>query len=126
MLGVRIRVKSDGRPLLKLTANLLILAGTASLLVFAWAMLDGAYYQYTQKLQFEKDVAGGDPGIAKEISVAGGKADSVRRLGSERDLQVSLTALAFRSHCLNLIRSASGFRSSAVLGFTVNGSKNGE
>jgi len=96
VLGVRIRVKSDGRPLLKLTANLLILAGTASLLVFAWAMLDGAYYQYTQKLQFEKDVAGGDPGIAKEISVAGARPQPI----SGFRLLPSLTKLVKRDPLL--------------------------
>jgi len=63
----------DGRPLLKLAANLLILAGTASVLVFAWALLDGALYQHTQKLQFETEVAGGDSGIAKEVSLAGAR-----------------------------------------------------
>jgi len=72
---VRIRMKLGSRPLLNLAADLLILAGAASVLVFAWASLDAAYYQYTQKLQFEKqvgnaEVAGGSTGIAKAMALA--------------------------------------------------------
>ena len=66
---MRIRVKSDDRSLLKLAADLLILVGAASVLVFAWAMLDGAYYQYSQKLQFETEVTDGSLGVAKQISL---------------------------------------------------------
>jgi sortase A len=69
VLAVRIRVKSDDRSLLKLAADLLILVGAASVLVFAWAMLDGAYYQYSQKLQFETEVTDGSLGVAKQISL---------------------------------------------------------
>jgi len=65
---VRIRVQLEGRRLLKLAGDLLIVGGAASLLVFAWAMLDGAYYQYTQKIRFDTRIADGDPGIAKQIS----------------------------------------------------------
>lgn len=68
-MAVRIRVQVDGRPLVKLVADLLILGGAASVLVFAWALLDGAFYQYNQKAQFETEVAGGDLGIAKQISL---------------------------------------------------------
>jgi sortase A len=78
-LAVRIRVKSGGRSLLNLAANLLIFAGIASILVFAWALLDGAYYQYTQKVQFEAQVADVDPGMAKEISVPGPRPQSNTR-----------------------------------------------
>jgi len=56
-------MKLGSRPLLNLAADLLILAGAASVLVFAWASLDAAYYQYTQKLQFEKQV--GQPSAGK-------------------------------------------------------------
>ncbi len=92
---MRIRVKHDGR-VVKLTANLLILAGIASLLVFAWAMLDGAFYQYTQKLQFETEVAGGDPRIAKEISVPGARPQPI----SAFHLMPSLSKLVKRDPLL--------------------------
>lgn len=46
-----------------------MLLGTAGLLLFAWSLLDGRFYQYTQKRQFDAEVAGGAPGIAKQIAV---------------------------------------------------------
>lgn len=36
---------------------MLMLLGIAGLLLFAWSFLDGTYYQYAQKLQFEQQVA---------------------------------------------------------------------
>jgi len=73
-MAVRIRMKLGSRPLLKLAADLLMVAGAASVLVFAWTSWDAAYYQYTQKLQFEAEVvshtvADGSAGMAKEIAV---------------------------------------------------------
>ena len=58
---------------MKLTADLLILAGVASLLAFGWAMVDGAYYQFTQRHRFEAaiskaELADGSLGTAEEIS----------------------------------------------------------
>ena len=72
VFAVRIRMKLGPRPLLKLAADLFMVAGASSVLVFAWASLDAAYYQYTQKLQFEAQagrtqVADGNPGITKPI-----------------------------------------------------------
>ncbi len=67
---MRIRVKTDGRWLLKLGADLLILAGAAALLVFAWSTLDGVYYQYSQKVRFESEeseIVGTDRGIQENI-----------------------------------------------------------
>jgi len=55
---MRIRMKFGDRPLLGLAANLLLLVGTASMLLFAWSLLDGTYYQYTQKIQFASKTAG--------------------------------------------------------------------
>jgi len=55
-----------------LAADLLLLVGTVSILLFAWSLLDGTYYQYMQRLQFDKELAGtagGSWGIAKEIVV---------------------------------------------------------
>lgn len=48
---------------------MLMLACAASLLLFTWALFDGAFYQYAQKLQFTAEVAGGGRGIAKPISL---------------------------------------------------------
>jgi sortase A len=67
-------MKFGSRPLLRWTANLLILLGAACVLVFAWSFLDGAYYQYTQRVQFAAEVegtgvAGGSTGIVKQIAL---------------------------------------------------------
>jgi sortase A len=60
---VRVRMELGSRPLLNLAADLLMVAGAAGVLVFAWATFDAAYYQYTQKIQFETRMAPGAPGI---------------------------------------------------------------
>ncbi len=67
---MRIRMKFGSRPpFVRWAADLLMLLGTAGLLLFAWSLLDGTFYQYTQKRQFNAEVAGGAPGIAKQIAV---------------------------------------------------------
>jgi len=66
---MRIRMKFGNRSHLHWAGDLLLLVGTASLLVFAWSLLDGTYYQYTQRAQFKAEVAGGISGIAREIAV---------------------------------------------------------
>ena len=66
---MRIRMKFGDRPLLRSAADLLLLVGIASMLLFAWSLLDGTFYQYTQKRQFSAEVAGGVPWIAKQIAV---------------------------------------------------------
>jgi sortase A len=66
---MRIRMKFGDRLLLRWAADLLMLVGIASILLFAWSLLDGTFYQYTQKRQFNAEVAGGVPGIAKPIAV---------------------------------------------------------
>jgi sortase A len=62
-------MKFGDRPLLRSAADLLLLVGIASMLLFAWSLLDGTFYQYTQKRQFSAEVAGGVPWIAKQIAV---------------------------------------------------------
>jgi len=52
---MRIRMKVGAR--LLLAVDLLLLVGTASLLLFAWSLLDGTYYQYMQRIRFEKEFA---------------------------------------------------------------------
>jgi len=69
---MRIRMKFGDRPLLRSAADLLMLVGIASMLLFAWSLLDGTYYQYMQRIRFDKElarteVAGGSRGIAEEI-----------------------------------------------------------
>jgi hypothetical protein len=59
---MRIRMTLGSRALVNWAADLLMLAGSAGVVVFAWSLLDGAYYQHTQKIQFEIQVAGGDAG----------------------------------------------------------------
>ena len=67
---MRIRMKFGDTPLWRWAADLLMLVGIASMLLFAWSLLDGTYYQHTQKILFEKQVAeGDDPGIAKQIAL---------------------------------------------------------
>jgi len=51
-----------------------MLLGTAGLLLLAWSFLDGTYYQYAQRVQFEQqvvspEVAGVNTGIAKTIAL---------------------------------------------------------
>lgn len=64
---MRIQGKFGKKPLLLLAANLLMVGGTIAILVSGWALLDGTLYQYAQKVQFAAEVAGGAPGIAREI-----------------------------------------------------------
>ena len=66
---MRIRMKFGDTPLWRWAADLLMLVGIASMLLFAWSLLDGTFYQYTQKRQFDAEVAGGVPGIAKQLAV---------------------------------------------------------
>jgi sortase (surface protein transpeptidase) len=66
---MRIRMTLGSRALVNWAADLLMLAGSAGVVVFAWSFLDGAYYQHTQKIQFEIQVAGGDAGLAKQVSL---------------------------------------------------------
>ncbi len=57
---MRIRMKFGSKALLlHWAADLLMLLGTAGLLLFAWSLLDGAYYQHTRKSEFEAEIAGG-------------------------------------------------------------------
>jgi len=51
---MRIRMKFGDRPLLRSAADLLMLVGIASMLLFAWSLLDGTYYQYMQRIRFDK------------------------------------------------------------------------
>ncbi len=72
---MRIRMKFGDRPLLGLAADLLLLVGIASMLLFAWSLLDGTYYQYTQKIQFASKtagawVAGGSAGSAQTVALS--------------------------------------------------------
>jgi sortase A len=67
-------MKFGDRPLLRSVADLLMLVGIASMLLFAWTLLDGTYYQYMQRLRFDKELAGtevvgGSGEIAKEIAL---------------------------------------------------------
>lgn len=72
---MRIRMKFGTQPpLLYWAADLLVLLGTAGLLLFAWSFLDGSYYQYAQRIQFEQqvtnpEVAGVSTGIAQTIAL---------------------------------------------------------
>jgi len=61
-------------PFVRWAADLLLLQGTAGLLLFAWSFLDGTYYQYAQRVQFEQqvaspEVAGVSTGIGKTIAL---------------------------------------------------------
>jgi LPXTG-site transpeptidase (sortase) family protein len=66
---MRVRVTPGSRTLLHWAADLLMLAGSAGVMVFAWSLLDGAYYQHAQKIQFESQIAGGDAGLAEQVSL---------------------------------------------------------
>src|SRR5579863_7798200 len=47
-----IRVRAERVSLMRVTANLLIIAGGGALLVAAWALGEGAWYQFVQDAQF--------------------------------------------------------------------------
>jgi hypothetical protein len=72
---MRIRMKIGSRALpLHWAADLLMLLGIAGLLLFAWSLLDGTYYQYAQRPQFEKQsaspkVVGASTGIPTTIAL---------------------------------------------------------
>lgn len=50
---VRVQAESVWRPLRRALADVLILAGSAAVLVWAWALVSTALYQRVQKTQFE-------------------------------------------------------------------------
>jgi sortase A len=54
---IRVRAQSLWKLLLRAVSDLLILAGTAGVLVWAWGMFEAALYQHVQKTQFEQDRA---------------------------------------------------------------------
>jgi sortase A len=56
---VRVRPGSVRSAFLAFTANLLVLAGIAGVLVSVWALADGALYQHVQEIQFEREVGAG-------------------------------------------------------------------
>jgi len=51
---IRVRAQSPWKSLLRAVSNLLILAGTAGVLVWAWGLFEAALYQHVQKTQFEQ------------------------------------------------------------------------
>lgn len=57
---VRVRPQPLKKLLLAVTADLLVLAGIAGVLVWAWGISDGALYQYAQGVQFAKEVSDAD------------------------------------------------------------------
>lgn len=76
---------------LRLTADALILAGGCALAVWAWGLIEGAWYQYTQGVQFARTVAGEDSEIATENADSGSRPQSdlgrsVSRIKARRPL----------------------------------------
>jgi len=67
---VRVRVESVKRRLLAWTADSLILVGLCGLLVWAWGLSEGALYQYVQRVQFARDVAGDGAGAETQVTPA--------------------------------------------------------
>ena len=59
---VRVRLQPLWKLFLGMTADLLILVGFASVLMWVWGLSDGAIYQYAQGVHFE--AAGNNFGIA--------------------------------------------------------------
>ncbi len=72
---MRIRAKfGSNRLLLHWAADLLMLLGIAGLLLFAWSLLDGTYFQYSQRVRFEQqlaspEVAGLSTGSVKPVAL---------------------------------------------------------
>jgi len=61
---VRVRLQPVWKLFLQVTADLLIFVGVAGILVWIWALSDGAVYQYAQNAHFSREAAGGDYGSA--------------------------------------------------------------
>jgi sortase A len=59
-LIVRVRLMPSWRPLLRLAANLLIIAGASVVAVWVWALLDGMVYQHVQQTHFAEATGGVD------------------------------------------------------------------
>jgi LPXTG-site transpeptidase (sortase) family protein len=56
-MTARVRVKSFGRLLMQLSADLLVFAGFGFLMFFAWSWTDSTVYQRTQKAAFVQKLA---------------------------------------------------------------------
>jgi len=82
---VRVRVESVKRRVLALTADSLILAGLFGLVVWAWGLSEGALYQYVQRVQFARDIAGDGAGAETQKATLAPppRLDSSPSLGSE-------------------------------------------
>lgn len=52
---IRVQAASLWKPLRKAVADVLILAGSACALVWAWSLFETTLYQRVQKNQFERD-----------------------------------------------------------------------
>jgi sortase A len=61
---VRVRSKPLWKIFVGVAADLLILLGTAAVLVWGWGLSDGFLYQYVQGVQFSTDAGSGGAGIA--------------------------------------------------------------
>lgn len=84
-MHVRVRL-SGAAGVLRLAANVLILAGVCASSIWAWAFLEGAWYQYIQGIQFARTLAGEDSGVAAPKSPA--QTDSASRGSAGNDTPV--------------------------------------
>jgi sortase A len=64
---VRVRLQSLGRLLVRRTANLLVLAGALGVLIWVWALSDGALYQHVQEVEFASNAAPAPTGGGKSL-----------------------------------------------------------
>src|SRR5579884_3903994 len=64
---VRVRLLGSSKVRgLHLLADSFIVAGLIGVAVWAWGLSEGALYQYAQRIQFARSVAGGDSGTGVE------------------------------------------------------------
>jgi len=64
---VRVRLQSLRQLLFAVGADLLVLFGIGGVLVWAWALSEGALYQYAQGIQFTKEVASAQTPAALQV-----------------------------------------------------------
>ncbi len=60
-MTVRVRIEPVGKRVLRFLADLLMIGGLGGVLYWMWALTDGAVYQYTQAIEFAKEIGSAAP-----------------------------------------------------------------
>lgn len=80
-MTARVRVKSLGRLLLQVSADLLVFIGICGVLIWAWAWTDAAVYQHVQEVAFDRAfIEPLAPSVVNPVTTHPRSADPTRNL----------------------------------------------